>query len=354
MRVAIDAMGGDHAPEAPVQGSLLALPQCSAELLLIGNEKQLAEILGRSLDASSIRIVHASDVIGMDEAGAVALRRKRGASLIVAIRLLAEGEVDAVVSAGNSAAIVAAAKHLLGLIPALRRPAMAVPLPTPTGTVLLIDAGAQAEANSIQLAQSAALANVYLKVTRGQEYPRVGLLNIGQEPSKGKWVIQRAFDLLKRSSLNFVGNIEPYDLYTDRADAAICDGFVGNLLLKMYEALMETLLHSLEAQLEGQDCGLVARERLGQALQSFRGSYDYQSVGGAPLLGVRRVVVVAHGRSGAKAIASAIVLASELAGGKVYERISGELEADGILADLKHRNTALMIEQLRSKWGFTQ
>ncbi len=158
MRIAVDAMGGDHAPEAPVQGSLLAVPQCTAELLLIGNEKQLSAILNCSRPVPSIRVVHASEVIGMGEAGPSAIRKKRGASLTVAMRLLAEGEVDAVVSAGNSAAIVATAKHFVGLIPGLRRPAMAVPLPTPAGKVLLIDAGAQAEANTIHLAQSAALA----------------------------------------------------------------------------------------------------------------------------------------------------------------------------------------------------
>jgi phosphate acyltransferase len=352
MRIAVDAMGGDHAPEAPVQGSLLAMPQCPAELLLIGNEKQLPEILGRSTDTSSIRVVHASEVIGMGEAGPVAIRKKRGASLSVAMRLLAEGEVDAVVSAGNSAAIVAMAKHVVGLIPGLRRPAMAVPLPTPHGKVLLIDAGAQAEANTIHLAHSAALANVYLKVTQGLEHPRIGLLNIGQEPSKGIRVIRRAFALLERSSLRFIGNVEPQDLFTNRTDAAVCDGFVGNLLLKMYEGLIETLSQFLEANVDDRERS--ASEGLRQLLQRFQGSFDYQNVGGAALLGVRKTVVVAHGRSRAKAIASAILLASQLAGDRVCERISTELEKDGVLINLKHDNTALMLEQLRSKWGFTQ
>jgi phosphate acyltransferase len=352
MRIAVDAMGGDHAPEAPVQGSLLALPQCQAELLLIGNEKQLPEMLGRSTANSSIRVVHAAEVIGMGEAGPVAIRKKRGASLSVAMRLLAEGEVDAVVSAGNSAAIVATAKHLVGLVPGLRRPAMAVPLPTPSGKVLLIDAGAQTEANTIHLAQSAALANVYLKITQDLDQPRVGLLNIGQEPSKGMRVIQRAFTLLERSSLRFIGNVEPQDLFTDRTDAAICDGFVGNLLLKMYEGLLETLWQFLEANVD--DRQQSAGEGLRQLLQRFQGNYDYQKVGGAPLLGVRKTVVVAHGRSQAKAIASAILLASQLARDRVYERIASELEKDGVLVNLKHDNTALMLEQLRSKWGFAQ
>jgi glycerol-3-phosphate acyltransferase PlsX len=328
------------------------MPKCSAELLLIGNEKQLAEILGRSPEASSIRVVHASEVIEMGEAGAMAVRKKRGASLNVAMRLLAEGEVDAVVSAGNSGAIVAAAKHLVGLIPGLQRPAMAVALPTPTGKVLLVDAGAQAEAKTIHLAQSAALANVFLRVSQDMDRPRVGLLNIGQEPLKGMRVIQRAFSLLERSSLHFIGNIEPQDLYTDRADAAICDGFVGNLLLKMYEGLLETLLQSMEAHVVDYDPDTGVR--VGQTLRRFRGDYDYRSVGGAPLLGVRKTVMVAHGRSRAEAIANAILLASRLAGDKVCDRISAGLEKDGILADLRHHSTALMLEQFKSKWRFPQ
>ena len=228
---------------------------------------------------------------------------------------------------------------------------MAVPLPTPSGKVLLIDAGAQAEANTIHLAQSAALANVYLKVTQNLDHPRVGLLNIGQEPSKGIRVLRRAFALLERSNLHFIGNVEPQDLFTDRTDAAVCDGFVGNLLLKMYEGLLETLLHCLEANMDNPELG--DNEGLRQLLQRFQGRYDYRNVGGAPLLGVRKTVVVAHGRSQAKAIANAILLASQLAGDKVYERLAAELEQDGVLVDLRHDNTTLMLEQLRSKWGFT-
>jgi phosphate acyltransferase len=353
MKIAVDAMGGDHAPEAPVLGSLQAMPQCSAELVLIGQEKQLRELLGHAPEGFAIRLIHASEVIGMGEAGPVAIRKKRGASLSVAMRLLAEGEVEAVVSAGNSAAIVATAKHLVGLIPGLRRPAMAVPLPTPTGSVLLIDAGAQTEANTIHLAQSAALAHSFLKVTQGLDHPRVGLLNIGQEPVKGMKVIQRAFALLERSPLHFIGNVEPQELFADRTDAVICDGFVGNILLKMYEGLMETLLQGLQ-----QHMGSVDRqdhsEGLGKALQRLQARHDYRKVGGAPLLGVQRPVVVAHGRSHSEAMSNAILLASKLVNDRVYERLSDGLQKDGILLDLKHQNTALMLEQLRNKWTFSQ
>jgi phosphate acyltransferase len=353
MKIAVDAMGGDHSPEAPVLGSLQAMPQCSAELVLIGREKQLRELLGDTVEGSKVRIIHASEMIGMGEAGPVAIRKKRGASLSVAMRLLAEGEVEAVVSAGNSAAIVATAKHFVGLIPGLRRPAMAVPLPTPAGSVLLIDAGAQTEANTVHLAQSAALAHTFLKVTQGLDHPRVGLLNIGQEPMKGRKVIQRAFALLERSSLHFIGNVEPQELFADRTDAVICDGFVGNILLKMYEGLMETFLQGLQQHLGNgdlQDPG----ESLGKALKRLQARHDYRNVGGAPLLGVQKPVVVAHGRSHGEAICNAILLASKVVSDRVYERLADGLEKDGILLDLRHQNTALVLEQLRHKWTFSQ
>jgi phosphate acyltransferase len=352
MRIAVDAMGGDHAPEALAQGSLLATPQCSAELFLIGNEKQLREALGHSLSASSMRVIPASEVIGMGEAGPAAIRKKRGASLSVAMRLLAEGTVDAVVSAGNTAAIVATAKHYVGLLPGLRRPAMAVPLPTPTGSVLLTDAGAQAEANTIHLAQSAALAHFYLKVSQGLSQPRVGLLNIGQEASKGLRVVQRAFALLERSSIHFIGNVEPQELFTDLTDTVVCDGFVGNILLKMAEGLMETFLQFFEAHLDEFDRGERATFR--QSIERLQGLCDYRNVGGAPLLGVTKPVVVAHGRSRAKAIANAILLASQLVRDRVFERMASALEKDSILLDLRHDYTALMLEKLKSRWGFTQ
>ncbi len=350
MKIAVDAMGGDHAPEALIEGSLLAKPQCADEIILIGNEARLSSLLALSDSGASIKVVHAPQVIGMGEAGPLAIRKKREASLSVAMRLLAENEVDAVVSAGNSSAIVAAAKYLVGLIPGLRRPAMAVPLPTPSGRMILLDAGAYAEANAIHLAQSAVLAHAFLKVTEGMSQPRIGLLNIGQEPIKGRKVVQRAFALLERSSLHFVGNVEPNDLFAGTTDAAICDGFVGNVLLKMYEGFSETLLRFLEHQV--QMSGSESEEDFGRIIERFKKNYHYEHVGGAPLLGIRKVVVVAHGRSRATAIANAIRFASCLSREKVYERLSEELEGEGTLAELRRQNAILMLEQLKNKWGF--
>lgn len=352
MKIAVDAMGGDHAPEATVEGSLLAASRCSARQLLIGNETQLREILGEKEATLPIEVVHAPEVIGMGEAGPMAMRKKRDASMAVAMRLLGEGAADAVVSAGNTAAIVATARHFVGLVPGLRYSAMAVPLPTSEGKVLLLDAGAHAQANAYQLAQSAALAHAYLKVTESLESPRVGLLNIGQEPLKGRKVTQRAYALLERCDLTFAGNVEPQDLFSGRIDAAICDGFVGNTLLKMYEGLSETLLRFFEMHMEGDQP--QKHEGLRQILHRFTKIYHYQNIGGAPLLGTCKTVVVAHGRSRARAIASAIQLACRLVDGRVYERMAEELGSSSTLAQLKLQNKLLMLERLRNKWGFSR
>ena len=349
MRIAVDAMGGDFAPRAAVDGALEAELKGRAELVLFGHEDRLAEILAPRTAASRVQVAHAPETIGMGEAAPVAIRRKKDASLVLAMRCLAEGSVDAVVSAGNSAAIVAAARHYVGLVHALRRPAMAVALPTLEGSVLLTDAGANAAADAVNLAQSAGLAHFFLKVTEGEIRPRVGLLNIGHEPTKGTKAIQRAFSLLTRSRLHFVGNIEPQGLFAGQIEAAVCDGFVGNVLLKVFEGLSETYLKLLEFQL---DPGLTeTRAVLREAFERFQRRYHHEAVGGAPLLGVRRAVVVAHGRSTGPAVANAILLTEKLVRDRVFERMEEELERDGILSDLRHDNAFYMLEHLKSKWG---
>jgi phosphate acyltransferase len=351
MRVAIDAMGGDHAPEAVVKGALLAQSLCSADLVLVGNETDIRDLLGVGLDGPGPRIVHAPQSIAMDEVGPIAIRKKRDSSLNVAMRMLAAGEVDGVVSAGNTSAIVAAAKHYVELLPGLRRPALAVPFPTETGRPVLLDAGAHAQAGTVHLAQSAALAHIYLKVTQGLDRPRIGLLNIGQEPGKGTRSVQRAFSLIKRSGLNFIGNIEPNDLFSDLTDAVICEGFVGNIVLKMYEGLSDGLVRELHKK-AGQ-CSRESRGELGRMLEDFARSYHYNHVGGAPLLGVKKPVVVAHGRSEGAAISSAIQLTCRVVAQEICEKMAEALEQDSALADFKFFNALLILENLKQKWGFS-
>lgn len=350
MRIAIDAMGGDHAPEAVVKGALLARSHCMADLLLIGDEPAVREILDRTGDTNALEVVHAPQAIGMEESGPVAIRKKRDSSLNVAMRMLAEGQADAVVSAGNTSAIVASAKHYVELLPGLRRPALVVPFPAGENRPVLLDAGAHSQAGTVHLAQSAALAHIYLRASRGIEKPRIGLLNIGQEPGKGTSAIRRAFVLIRRSGLNFVGNVEPNDLFDGVADAIVCEGFIGNIVLKMCEGLSEALIRALGKKIEQsgiRDCGDVSR-----VFETLQESYHYRYVGGAPLIGVRKPVIVAHGRSGKEAISSAIQLTSKITEDELFRKMAEELERDSSLADFKYFNALLILENLKKKWGF--
>lgn len=349
MKIAVDAMGGDHAPEAVIQGSLQAMTRCNADLVLVGDEIQIREVLERLGCTADIGVVHCQEAVAMEEAGSVAIRKKRNSSLSVVMRLLAQGEVAAVVSAGNSSGVVAAAKHFVGLIPGLRRPALIVPIPNHTGRVFLADAGAHIDAEAVNLAQSAALAACYLTVTQGLDHPRVGLLNIGREPGKGTRVMQRAFTMLNRSSLHFVGNVEPQDLFSGAVDIAVCDGFAGNLVLKMVEGVSETLARMFEGQLNAEESEFC--EELHRTIRLFQNTYHYPDVGGAPLLGVLKPVVLAHGRSNASAIASAICFAHHLAGERACERLAEELEVRGTMTEIRHLNGLHVLETLRSKWG---
>ncbi len=351
MRIAIDAMGGDYAPGPVVEGALLARSTCPADLVLIGNEPLVREALGDGSGALPLpALVHAPLAISMEEFGPVAIRKKRESSLNVAMRMLASGDVDAVVSAGNTSAIVAAAKHFVGLLPGLRRPALAVPFPTEDGMPVLLDAGAHAQSGPVHLAQSAALAHIYLKVTRRIDRPRIGLLNIGHEPVKGTRAVQKAFALIKRSALNFIGNVEPNELFEGQTDAVICEGFVGNIVMKMYEGLSEGLLRAIEGRVMQSETG--SRTELNRILKGFQKNFAYQHVGGAPLLGVKKPVVVAHGRSGSAAINSAIHLAFAITADETCGKMSEQLERDSSLADFKYFNALLILENLKKKWGF--
>ena len=350
MRIAIDAMGGDHAPWAVAEGALLARSHCSASLVLVGDEPLILDALGPACGENAFEVVHAAQAITMEESGPLAMRKKRDASLNVAMRMLAEGQVDAVVSAGNTSAAVASAKHYVGLLPGLRRPALAVPLPTEDGRPVLLDAGAHVQAGTVHLAQSATLAHIYLKATRKIDRPSIGLLNIGREQAKGTRAVQRAFSLIKRSGLNFAGNVEPNDLFDGQMDAVICEGFVGNIVLKLCEGISEGMLRALGKRVE--ESGPGNRDDLERIFDSLQKVYHYQYTGGAPLLGVKKPVVVAHGRSEGTAISSAIQLACDIATKEVCNKMSELLEQDSLLADFKYFNALLILENLRKKWGF--
>ncbi|HET6616837.1 MAG TPA: phosphate acyltransferase PlsX [Gemmatimonadota bacterium] len=311
MRIALDAMGGDHAPERPVAGALAALdaPEGDLGIVLVGDERRLAPLAHADANADRLTIRHAPDIIGMDEAPAAALRRKRHSSILVGIELQKSGEADAFVSAGNTGAVMAAALTTLGRIEGISRPAIVTPFPTRASPCLVLDVGANAECKPHHLAQFALMGHVYAAEVLARERPRVGLLSIGEESGKGNELTIAAHRLLADSGLNFVGNVEGRDVLGGAVDVVVTDGFTGNVLLKFGESFVDFLAGEIE-----REAGASRRAALGAWLMrpTFRKlvrRIDYAEYGGAPLLGVDGIVIICHGGSSVKAFRSAIGVA---------------------------------------------
>jgi len=308
-RVAVDAMGGDHAPREVVQGAVQAARDLDVEVILVGPTRILeAEV--RALEAErDVRIEEAPDVIGMAEAPAMALRRKRRASIPVAVELVRRGEADAMVSAGNTGAAMAAALLGLGRIEGIDRPAIAAVLPTTRGRAILVDVGANVDCRPKHLLQFAVMGSVYAARVLGVASPRVGVLSNGAEETKGNELVIRAAELLRASGLRFIGNVEGREFFDHSADVVVCDGFVGNVVLKFGEGLALGIFALLREELRR-----TVRVKLGAALalpglRAVRRRMDYTEYGGAPLLGVNGVCIIGHGSSKAKAMRAAVALA---------------------------------------------
>jgi glycerol-3-phosphate acyltransferase PlsX len=305
VRIALDAYGGDFAPTQVVAGARAAA-RPDVEILLVGPRAGLETALGAAGAASPhIRIVDATEVIGMDEHPAQAVRSKKDSSIVVGIREVADGRADAFVSAGNSGAIMAAALFGFKRIEGISRPAIGSRIPTVDGEAFLLDVGANAECEPRNLRDFALMGAVYAEKLMGKAHPRVGLLSIGEEASKGNRLIQGALALLATSGLNLIGNVEGKDLFRGNADVIVADGFAGNVAIKTAEGAAEFLLGQIREALRrdplGMAAGLVLRRKLGP----LRRRIDWREYGGALLLGVNGVAVIAHGRSDARAIASA-------------------------------------------------
>ena len=328
MRIAVDAMGGDFAPKEIVRGAVDAAKKYDCEIVLIGDEEQIrAELHGEDPAVLHISIVHASEVIGMDEHPAEAVRSKKDSSVVVATRLVKEGTCDAVFSAGSTGAAVAAAQLILHRIRGVGRPAIATPMPTPDGVTLMLDSGANVDSKPEHLVQSGIMGSLYAQYVFGIEHPRVGLLNIGEEETKGNEQAKETYALLKvEPNIHFCGNAEGRDVPKGNFDVVICDGFVGNVVLKFAEGLAKTILGLIQEEIRG--AGLMAKlgalllmptlRRLGKRL-------DVREYGGAPLLGVNGCCVIGHGSSDAKSVASAIGVTVDYVNGKVLDQIRDAL-----------------------------
>ncbi|MCL6595313.1 MAG: phosphate acyltransferase PlsX [Firmicutes bacterium] len=312
MRVLLDAMGGDHAPAAPVEAAVRAMEAFpDLEVTLVGEGEAIARHLARvGGRGRRPEVVEARGAIAPDESPVEALREKPDASLPLSVRMLRDGHADALVSAGSTGAMMAAAALHIGLLPGVSRPALGAPLPMPGGgQVLLMDVGAHMDARPEVLVQYAVMGSLYLERVRGVVRPRVGLLNVGTEPGKGNRLVRAAHKLIAAAGLNFVGNVEARDIYSGAADLLVCDGFAGNLLLKGLEGLGLTIRDSLKREL-----GRDLRGRLGAllvypALRRLSRTLDYNATGGVPLFGPSKVIVKCHGASRATALTNGLGVA---------------------------------------------
>jgi glycerol-3-phosphate acyltransferase PlsX len=327
--IALDAMGGDHFPKPEVEGAVQAVRALGVKVILVGKEDVLRHELQRHPGWHSlpIEIRHASEQITMEDSAGKAMRSKKDSSIRVASRLVRNGEADCVVSAGNTGAVMATAKMVQGMLPGVDRPALASAFPTLKGNAVMLDVGANVDSTPQMLAQFAVMGDAFARVSYRKTQPRVGLLSIGEEEHKGNALTHDAFPLLKAlEHINFVGNVEGRDVYSGAVDVIVCDGFVGNVALKVSEGLVEVLFRqmlkeSLTETLTRKVGAYLARG----ALADFKKRVDYAEYGGAPLLGVNGLCVICHGRSPAKAIRNAIRQGKEFAEGRINERIATEL-----------------------------
>ncbi len=329
IRIALDVMGSDSAPTPEIEGAKLACAEDrNLNLILVGKEEFLREL---TRETPKFKICPAEDVIAMYDSPTEVLKKKPNSSPAKALNLLKIGEADAVVSAGNTGALIAFSLNLLGRIPGVARPAVSVLIPNVTGYSILTDVGANPAPKPIHLFQQAKMASIVVSYLFRKANPRVGLLNVGREENKGSELIQKTHQLLKESELNFIGNIEGTDIFKGIADVIVCDGFVGNILLKFGEGLLEIVTKGIKDYLSSGTKYRMRRWLAKPVLKEFVSRLDYEEQGGGILLGVDGVVVIAHGRSGPKAIKNAIHTASLFYKEKVIEHLKSSFAREKVL-----------------------
>ncbi len=336
MRVALDAMGGDFAPRELVAGAVQAVNQLDLQVLLVGQPEIIWEEIAYQVQLGNIEpgraeacleVVPASQVIAMGEEPVFALRKKKDASIAVATQLVKEGRADAIVSAGSTGAQMVAALLILGRMPGVERPAIATVLPGLTGPKVLLDSGANVDCRPNHLEQFALMGSAFATAVLGLNQPKVGLINVGEEESKGNELTKQAYQLLKQTPLNFAGNIEGREIFSGPAEILVCDGFVGNIILKLSEGLSAMIIRLLKDELGQLNTGSSASgAALLPNLQKLKARLDYTEYGGAPLLGVKGISIICHGSSKAKSIGNAIRAAKESADKDLIGRLTAALQ----------------------------
>lgn len=328
IKVVVDAMGGDNAPEAPVKGAVEALGEVpNLEIILTGRTDNINKELGKyTYDSKRLNIVHADDVIGFDEPPVMAIRKKKNSSIVVGMNLVKHGEADAFVSAGSTGAILVGGQFVVGRIKGVERSPLAPLIPTAKGPALLIDCGANVDARASHLVQFAKMGSIYMKYVTGVKNPRVAIVNIGAEEEKGNMLVKETYPLLKEcTDINFTGSIEARDIPKGDADVIVCEAFVGNVILKLYEGLASTLLGKVKEGLMSTLRSKIGALLIKPALKNTLKQFDTSEQGGAPLLGLNGLVVKAHGSSGSLEIKQAIKQCLQFGEEKINEKIKENL-----------------------------
>lgn len=322
-RIAVDAMGGDFAPENVVLGTVAALSSVqNTELFLVGKEQEILSVLNKNnISFNQENIIHTNEIIEMGESPTSALKSKPDSSIVVGARMVKEKKADAFVSAGNTGAMMAASTLITGRIEGVGRPTIGAQLPNVFGNCSLYDVGAGKDAKAIHLLEYAIMGSIYAKEIDGISNPRVGLLSMGEEEGKGNEVANEAYDLLKNSNLNFIGNVEGRDLLTKQVDVVVCDGFVGNILLKFGESVPKLLKHLLQQTAKQNLFDAIKIMLIKGTLKKALKSLDYQEHGGVPLLGINGISIIGHGSSTPKAITNMILKAKRMFEHKLVEKI---------------------------------
>ncbi|MGR3176063.1 MAG: phosphate acyltransferase PlsX [Candidatus Scalindua sp.] len=328
MRIAVDAMGGDEAPFEIVRGAVdAARVYTDHEIILVGDQERIQnELAACGATSGNISVVHASQVVNMNEAATVAVRKKVDSSISKSVKLVAEKAADAVVSAGNTGATVAAASFFLRTLEHVKRPGIAVSIPTFHGSCMVIDAGANIQCKPVHLMQYGVMASVFCKYVLNIEKPRVGLLNIGEEDAKGNELVKETFTLLSNSPLNFVGNAEGRDVFDGKFDIVVCEGFVGNVLLKFAEGLSISILTAFASEAKKRVLTRIGAWLCKPVREHLYSKMDYTEYGGVPLLGIEGICIISHGRSDSKTIQNAIREAIQFGEYEVNKHIDSELE----------------------------
>jgi len=329
LTIALDAMGSDHAPKAEIEGAIRAARSLDVRVILVGKEDVIRREL-RDHDPGDlpIEVKHASEVITMEDSAAKSMRTKRDSSMRVASRLVRDGVAHGMVSAGNTGAVMVTSKLVQGMVRGVDRPALASAFPTLKGTpAVMVDVGANVDCSPEMLAQFAIMGEVYSRIIFHTKRPRVGLLSIGEEEHKGNDLTRLATPILKALPIHFIGNVEGRDVYTGHTDVLVCDGFIGNVALKVSEGIVDVIKQMLKESLDATITRKLGAVLARNAFADFKRRMDYSEYGGAPLLGVKGVTIICHGRSNANAIKNAIRVAAEYASGGINQRIEAELAA---------------------------